>query len=107
MPKPPGSPTCDRAQPTSPWTVAADTTLRVLGTCMTVAGGAVEDGTQVQLSTCTGAASQKWAAQPNGSLVATRSGKCLDATGPSSANGTKLQIRTRASSVNQLWKLPV
>ncbi|MFE7328480.1 RICIN domain-containing protein [Streptomyces sp. NPDC057565] len=73
---------------------------------MTVARVAVVDGTQVQLSTCTGAASQKWAAQSNGSLVATRSGKCLDAAGPSSANGTKLQIWTRASSANQLWKFP-
>ncbi|MEW2489686.1 RICIN domain-containing protein [Streptomyces sp. NPDC048411] len=59
----------------------------------------------MQLSACTGAASQKWASQTNGSLVATASGKCLDPTG--SANGTKLQIWTCAASAYQLWTLPV
>ncbi|MGW4551372.1 RICIN domain-containing protein, partial [Streptomyces violaceorubidus] len=75
--------------------------------CMTVAGGATADGTAVQLASCTGATSQKWASDAKGQLVGSQSGKCLDATGPSSANGTKLQIWTCAASDNQLWKLPV
>nr|WP_308427507.1 RICIN domain-containing protein [Streptomyces atratus] len=65
------------------------------------------DGTQVQLSARTGAASQKWASQTNGSLVATASGKCLDATGHSSANDTRLQIWTCAAGADQLWTLLV
>ncbi|MEV5177907.1 RICIN domain-containing protein [Streptomyces flaveolus] len=86
--------------------MAADGTLRALGKCLTVVGGATADGIPVQLATCTGAASQKWTSDAKGQLVGTGSGKCLDATGPSSANGTKLRIWTCAATANQLWKLP-
>ncbi|XVV16052.1 DUF5010 domain-containing protein [Actinoplanes sp. CA-131856] len=86
------------------WTVAADSTLRALGKCMSANGTA--DGTKAQPATCSTTAAQKWTAKADGTLVNGLSGKCLDATGPSSANGTPLQVWTCAASENQKWRLP-
>ncbi|MFG1807583.1 ricin-type beta-trefoil lectin domain protein [Streptomyces sp. NPDC049040] len=42
------------------WTVAAGSTLRVLGKCMDVTGAGIADGTKVELYTCNGGSNQRW-----------------------------------------------
>ncbi|MET7695809.1 ricin-type beta-trefoil lectin domain protein [Streptomyces sp. NPDC005483] len=88
------------------WSVAADGSLQILGSCAGVANNGTASGTAVTLQVCNGSNGQKWTAGANNSVVNTLSGRCLDATGASSANGTKLQIWTCGGSEQQKWSLP-
>ncbi|MFF4903191.1 ricin-type beta-trefoil lectin domain protein [Streptomyces sp. NPDC001068] len=88
------------------WSVAADGSVQVLGSCVGVVNNATASGTAVTLQVCNGSSGQKWTAGASSSLVNTLSGRCLDATGASSANGTKLQIWTCGGSDQQKWSLP-
>jgi hypothetical protein len=62
----------------------------------------VGTGNAVQWSTCTGAATQTWANQPNGTIVNTGSGLCLDDAAAGGA-GTNLLVYTCSAAANQLW----
>ncbi|TFK97697.1 ricin B lectin domain-containing protein [Pterulicium gracile] len=61
--------------------------------CLDVRGGVVANGTPVQITTCTGAASQKWVIRRGkGQIKLSGTNFCLDATDPNPANGTGLKI---------------
>jgi hypothetical protein len=62
----------------------------------------VGSGNAVQWSTCTGAATQTWANQPNGTIVNTGSGLCLD-DAAAGGSGTNLIAYTCSGAANQLW----
>jgi chitinase len=75
------------------------------GTCMDVKGGVSTAGTAVQISTCTGAAGQKFTTTTAGEIRVTIGGvtQCLDAYAGGTANGTKLIIWPCQGSANQKW----
>jgi len=58
--------------------------------CVDVAGGAMIDGTAVQLYDCNGTTAQRWTLGTDGTVTAL--GKCLDVAGGSTANGAKVQL---------------
>lgn len=78
------------------WTVAADGTLRVSGTC-----AAADGSTQVAVGPCGDAASGHWRAGAGGTLVNAASGQCL--TGP--ADGNRVRVAACGSG-GQAWALP-
>lgn len=67
------------------------TSLRTLGWCLDVAGGATGNRTGLQLHDCTGHPAQQWVVHGNG-LRNPVSGRCLDSPGGSTTVGTRLQI---------------
>jgi len=71
------------------------------GKCLDVRGGATADGTQIQIYTCNGGASQTWTVTPNSTIKAF--GKCLDVNGGASADGTKIQLWTCNGGGAQVW----
>jgi type 1 glutamine amidotransferase len=72
------------------------------GKCLDVRNGGTADGTQVQISSCTGAAGQQWTVTPGSTIKAL--GKCLDVSGSSSANGAKVQLWSCTGGANQNWQ---
>ena len=84
------------------WT-ASGSSLRTLGRCLDVAGGATGNGAKVQLATCSGNAAQAWRARSDGSLLNPQSGRCLDSPGASTANGARLQIYDCNGTAAQRW----
>ncbi|SDY89082.1 Glucose/arabinose dehydrogenase, beta-propeller fold [Asanoa ishikariensis] len=70
------------------------------GKCLDVRSGATADGTQIQLYTCNGTASQSWTR--TGSTLRAL-GKCLDVSGGGSADGTKIQLYTCNGTAAQNW----
>ena len=72
----------------------SDGTLRALGKCLDINGGATANGTKIQLWTCHGGNPQQWAAQSDGTLRNPASAKCLDVSGNSSADGTVVHLWT-------------
>ncbi|WP_394437235.1 lectin [Streptomyces sp. SGAir0957] len=87
-------------------TVAADSTLRVLGKCVDVSNSGTADGTLVQLYRCNGTGAQQWKPSGNGSLLNPNSGKCLDIPNSAPSGGTQLQIYTCNGTGAQNWTLP-
>ncbi|MFB9511474.1 ricin-type beta-trefoil lectin domain protein, partial [Streptomyces aurantiacus] len=88
------------------WTVPGDGTLRALGKCLDISGGATADGTKIQLWTCNGSGAQTWAAQSDGTVRNPQSGKCLDASGGTWNDGTAVHLWTCHTNANQKWTLP-
>ncbi|MFE4599459.1 ricin-type beta-trefoil lectin domain protein [Kitasatospora indigofera] len=89
------------------WTLGTDGTVRALGKCLDVTGGATADGSKVQLWDCNGSGAQQWTYSPGShDIVNPAANKCLDATGNSSANGTRAQIWTCTGAANQKWTAP-
>jgi glucose/arabinose dehydrogenase len=68
--------------------------------CLDVRSGATADGTQIQLYTCNGTASQSWTR--TGSTLRAL-GKCLDVSGGGTADGTKIQLWTCNGTAAQNW----
>ncbi|MEC3997758.1 lectin [Actinacidiphila sp. DG2A-62] len=87
-------------------TVAADSTLQILGKCLDAAGSGTSNGTLIQLYTCNGTGAQQWRATTSGQLVNTHSGLCLDDPNASTTTGTRLQLYTCNGSAAQKWSLP-
>lgn len=85
------------------WTYSGST-LRTLGRCMDITGGAVADATKVQLYDCNGSGAQTWQARSDGSLFNPQSGKCLDDPNNNTTNGTQLQLWDCNSSAAQNWR---
>ncbi|GIJ80964.1 Type 1 glutamine amidotransferase (GATase1) [Micromonospora phaseoli] len=71
------------------------------GKCLAVPNGSTTDGTQIQISTCTGGTNQQWTVTPNSTIKALN--KCLDVNGNSSADGTRIQLWTCNGGPNQNW----
>jgi len=65
--------------------------------------GVGTDGTSVQLATCTGSASQRWAAPASWPGAITVLGKCLDVLGGSTANATPTKLATCTGTGAQVW----
>ncbi len=80
-----------------------DSTLRVLGKCVTVAQGGTADHTLVQLDHCTGSAAQQWKPSASASLTNPQSGRCLDDPSASTDKSTPLQIYTCNGHASQDW----
>jgi type 1 glutamine amidotransferase len=73
----------------------------IAGKCLDVRNGSTADGTQVQIWSCSGAASQQWTV--SGSTLRAL-GKCLDVSGASTANGAKVQLWSCNGGANQNWQ---
>lgn len=85
------------------WYHSADSTLVTLGKCLGTVGSGTTNGTQLQLSNCTGAATQHWTQQANGSMLNVGSGRCIDDPLNNTTNGTRLQIWDCNGVVQQAW----
>ncbi|MFC6021733.1 PQQ-dependent sugar dehydrogenase [Plantactinospora solaniradicis] len=70
------------------------------GKCLEIDGGATADGSQAQISTCTGTPRQTWTV--SGQTLRAL-GKCLDISGAGTANGTKIQLWTCNGTAAQNW----
>ncbi|MEU6226793.1 protein kinase [Streptomyces sp. NPDC047042] len=80
--------TCDNSA-AQQWQSGADGTLRSAGKCMTVEGGATDDRTEIQLTGCSGDASQRFHLSGT-RLLADQSQKCVDIFGGASGTGAVL-----------------
>jgi hypothetical protein len=78
---------------------------KLSNTCLDVHGSASTAGTAVEISTCTGAANQKFTTTSTGQIQVTIGGvtNCLDANGSQTGNGTKVIIWPCHSGTNQQW----
>jgi poly(3-hydroxybutyrate) depolymerase len=85
------------------WTIGADETIRAMGKCLDVPGGA--NGTKVRLWDCVDNEHQRWTSSAQ-SLLNPETGTCLDATNQSSVDTTPLQIWDCHNQPNQQWALP-
>ncbi|HTU72990.1 MAG TPA: arabinofuranosidase catalytic domain-containing protein [Trebonia sp.] len=89
------------------WTAWSDGTVTAWGLCLDTGGGTSAAGTPLaDLETCSGAASQVWAQQPDGALRNTASGMCLDDPASSTTSGTRLQLDACDGGASQAWRLP-
>lgn len=78
--------------------------LRVLGDrCLDVNANGTADGTKIQAWRCNGSAAQRFTVNPNGTVVATTSGKCLDVRSNGTANGTVVQLYRCNGTAAQRW----
>ncbi|MDQ1032821.1 hypothetical protein QF035_010403 [Streptomyces umbrinus] len=84
------------------WQTGSGGTLRSSGKCMTVAGGATDDRTEIQLSGCNGNGSQRFHLAGT-QLMADQSQKCLDIFG--GASGTGAVLWECNGRDNQIWTL--
>ncbi|WP_307629214.1 lectin [Streptomyces turgidiscabies] len=72
------------------------------GKCLDVRNGSSADGTAVQISSCTGAAGQRWTVTPGATVKAL--GKCLDVSGNSTADGARVLLWSCNGGANQNWQ---
>lgn len=93
--------TCDGSA-AQRWLTGAGGTLRSAGKCMTVAGGASEDRTEIQLTGCNGYAYQRFHLAGT-RLMADQSQKCVDIFG--GASGTGAVLWECNGRDNQTWTL--
>jgi len=91
--------TCDGSA-AQQWQSGANGTLRSSGKCMTVAGGATDDRTEIQLSGCSGDTSQRFHLSGT-ELLADQSQKCVDIFG--GASGTGAVLWECNGRDNQIW----
>ncbi len=77
------------------------------GKCLDVAGGSTSAGANVDIATCTGAASQNWSFTASSSgyytVVNKNSGLCLDVIGASKTAGAYVEQWTCNGGSNQHW----
>ena len=89
------------------WTVTPGSTIKALGKCLDVDGGALGRRHEDPAVDLQRHGAQNWAAQADGTLRNPQSGKCLDVSGNNSADGTGVHLWTCiASAANQKWTLP-
>jgi serine/threonine protein kinase len=84
------------------WHIGSDGTFRSLGKCMTVAGGASDDRTEIQLTGCSGDASQQFHFSGT-ELLADQSQKCVTIFGGTS--GTVVVLWECSGWDNQTWTI--
>jgi len=75
------------------------------GKCIDAPDDNFANGAKVQLSTCDGATSQRWAAYTDGTLRIYVNGMCLDVAGRSARLGAKVDIWTCNGSKSQQWAI--
>ncbi|CAM5521942.1 serine/threonine protein kinase [Streptomyces aurantiogriseus] len=93
--------TCDGST-AQQWRIGSDGTIRSSGACMTVAGGATDDRTKIQLAGCDGSLSQRFHLAGR-QLLADQSQKCVDIFG--GASGTVAVLWECNGRDNQIWTL--
>jgi serine/threonine protein kinase len=84
-----------------------DGTMRVLGTCVQIAG--VSDGAGLMLTDCADRGSPNWSKQQFNlnkalDLVAVRPDRCVDVRDGNPGNGVRAQIWDCAGTANQKWR---
>ncbi|WP_141754145.1 LamG domain-containing protein [Streptomyces subrutilus] len=77
--------------------------LRVVGKCVTTAGGGIANRTLVQLATCSGAGGQQWLPTATGGFYNPQSRRCLDLPFTRVDNGTQLELSDCNNSNAQRW----
>ncbi|MFD8642744.1 RICIN domain-containing protein [Streptomyces zaomyceticus] len=89
------------------WTFAADGTVRAVGKCLEVAGGAgaTANGSAVGIWDCWGGVNQKWVLNADGTLRNPHSGRCLEAAGQNTGNRTRIQLWDCWGGENMKWDL--
>jgi hypothetical protein len=70
---------------------------------MDPAGGALTNGTPIQLVTCNGNPVQRFTLSSAGDLVNISANRCVDITNQNSANGAQLQLYDCSGGSNQKW----
>ncbi|MFI7498805.1 protein kinase [Streptomyces sp. NPDC049687] len=93
--------TCDGSA-AQQWRTGSDGTMRSSGKCMTVAGGATADRTEIRLAGCVGNSGQKFRLVGT-KLMADQSRKCVDIFG--GASGTGAVLWECNGRDNQVWTL--
>lgn len=83
------------------WSWTGDDTLRVQGLCLDAPTGSVS----VFVSQCSGATSQKWLPQKNGSLINLATNLCLDDKNSLTTNGNTIWTYTCNGSTAQKWNI--
>jgi hypothetical protein len=77
--------------------------MRGLGMCVQLAGGSTDDGTDLELASCNGSATQRFELNVRHDLVNSLADKCTDVRDNGTANGTGLQLWSCSGSPNQKW----
>jgi Ricin-type beta-trefoil lectin domain/Putative Ig domain len=79
----------------------------IAGMCLNDPRNSATSGTQIQISTCSGGASERWTMEPDGTLRI--NGKCLDVAGASKLDGAKIDLYTCKTGspghANQRWAI--
>jgi hypothetical protein len=88
---------------TQKWLVRADGMIELETKCMEVAGGGTANGTPILVAECIDDPKQRWAGQPNGTILNPASGKCLDVTNGANQNGTPMQLHDCNGTPAQQW----
>ena len=74
-----------------------------MGKCMDPAGGALTNGTPIQLVTCNGNPVQRFTLSAAGDLVNVSANRCVDIAEWNNTNGAKLQLWDCGGTANQKW----
>ena len=91
---------------TQTWTWTADRDLRLANNkCLEARASGTAPGTLATISTCRGAANQKWQLNGDGTVTNVLSGLSLEVQGAATANGSKLLLNTPTGASNQKWVL--
>ncbi len=75
------------------------------GMCLTDPGSSAINGTQLQISPCTGAPNQQWRVPSEGAVVSGVAGLCLDSFVGSTTNGNKVDVYGCNSTAAQQWEV--
>ncbi|MGX4733668.1 RHS repeat-associated core domain-containing protein [Kitasatospora griseola] len=81
--------------------------LKIMGKCLTAMG--TTSGSEVQLQSCTGNATQTWTPQPNGTVLNAGTNLCLAVPGDVSTTGTATVVATCGTTTvpaGQKWTVP-
>jgi hypothetical protein len=82
----------------------SDGTIRAMGKCMNIGGGATYDGAGIGWVTCNGTGAQQFRLNDAHDLTNPQSGnKCVDVKDSGTGNGTRLQLWSCNGSDNQKW----
>lgn len=77
--------------------------LRVVGKCVSTAGGGTQPRTLIQISTCNGAGTQQWLPTATSGFYNPQSNLCLDLPNARLDNGTQLELNSCNGSNAQRW----
>jgi O-glycosyl hydrolase len=90
-------------QPGSGGTLTQEFVGSASGRCLGVPGGTT--GTQLDIETCSGATTQEFTLNANGTITENGGANCLDAYGQGTTAGTKVDVWSCNGGANQVWEL--
>lgn len=94
--------TCNSNTTQQKWGVTASGQLQIHSLCAQATAAAPS----LVLQSCTAAASQRWAAGPNGWIWNIGASLCLSDIDARTANGSQIAVTTCATNPQQSWRLP-